>query len=205
MPLHQEWTPIPGSVAAIWKIEEEETFFSTSTKLDATHIRHPKRRTEHLAGRYLLQHLHADIPLQQIAKDIHGKPGLPGNERYFSVSHSFPYVAAIISVSEPVGIDIQVPHTNIRALAPKFLTEQERLLIGDTEAHIHLAWTAKEAAYKLQGLRGVDFKFHLPIQSFVATEHHVETLINCTLIPDHPISRNISLITSNFYLSIAHF
>lgn len=205
MPLLQEWSPLPNSLAAIWIIEEPESFFSEKNGVDATHIRHPKRRLEHLAGRFLLQQLNTDFPLHLIEKDQQGKPVLPGNECFFSVSHSYPYVTAIVSNHHAVGIDIQVPHPNIAALAAKFLDEDERRRLGQSDAHFNLAWTAKEAAYKLQGLRGVDFKRHLPILEFEEEVMTCRMRIKCMLLPGCDPATVISMKNSSYNYSIAFF
>src|ERR1043165_73267 len=104
MPLLREWESDPHSLAAIWKIEEPEDFFTAGTGL-MPDIKNEKRRMEHLAGRYLLRHVQEDFPLHHIAKDDQDKPRLPGNRYYFSISHSYPYVAVVVSETRECGID----------------------------------------------------------------------------------------------------
>lgn len=166
MPLYQEWEPNEHSLAAIWHIEEAEEFFGDKTRL-ISQIKHHKKRLEHLCGRYLLQHLREDFPLHHIAPDEHDKPRLPENRYYFSISHSYPYVAAVISDKEECGIDIQVWKENIEEIAYMFLSEREQRVCVDDARLFTLAWSAKEAVYKWNGRRGADFKEHLPIRSIV--------------------------------------
>lgn len=184
MSLYREWEPGDKALAAIWQIEEDEAFFQEKTGLD-TSIRHPRKRLEHLCGRWLLQRLREDFPLHHITPDEHDKPRLPENQFYFSISHSFPYVAAVISEHEECGIDIQVWRDRMDELARMFLSDAEQVLLRsmDQEAYqiqgnnhdasqadgrlLTLAWCAKEAAYKWNGRRGVDFIEHLPIQEIV--------------------------------------
>lgn len=170
MPLLKEWEPDPHSLAAIWKIDEEEAFFTAGTGVDATHINHPKRRLEHLAGRYLLQHLKEDFPLHHIAPDVHDKPRIPEDKYRFSISHSFPYVAAQISDTHECGIDIQTWHRGMEALQDKFLSPGEQEAFSGNTAYLHLAWCAKEAAYKWNGRRSIDFIEHMRITSFLPGE-----------------------------------
>ena len=45
----------------IWKIEETEDFFKNNVPLHRD-VTHPKKRLQHLAGRFLLQFLAPDFP-----------------------------------------------------------------------------------------------------------------------------------------------
>ncbi|HTN46759.1 MAG TPA: 4'-phosphopantetheinyl transferase superfamily protein [Flavipsychrobacter sp.] len=163
MPLYREWSSDPYSLAAIWEIAEPESFFLERTRVH-TDIKNPKKRLEHLAGRFLLKHLEEDFPLLNIHIDEHDKPRLPDNEYFFSISHSYPYVAVVVSPFVECGIDIQVWHPRMELLQHKFLSEKEQKLFTGDPQLLTLAWSAKEAAYKWQGRRGVDFIEHLPIQ-----------------------------------------
>jgi hypothetical protein len=68
------------------------------------------------------------------------------------------------------GIDIQVWHHNMERLQHKFLSATEQHYFHNDPQLLTLAWCAKEAAYKWQGRRGVDFIAHLPIQKFEHSE-----------------------------------
>jgi 4'-phosphopantetheinyl transferase EntD len=162
MPLYKEWNPGLHSLAAIWHITEPESFFLEKVQ-PASAIRNDKRRIEHLAGRYLLQHLRADFPLHDIVPDDQDKPVLPDASAHFSVSHSFPYAAAMIHSYHPVGIDLQCWHERILKIRNKFLSEAEQDYCRNDEQLTVLAWSAKEAAYKYHGRRGTDFIAHLPL------------------------------------------
>ena len=162
MPLYHEWSPREHALAAIWHISEPEAFFSSKTGLSPT-IKHPRKRIEHLCGRFLLRHLKEDFPLLHIAPDEHDKPRLPEDRYYFSISHSYPYVAAIISDREDCGIDIQTWKNGIEDIAHMYLSHDEIAMCGDAQL-LTLAWAAKEAAYKWWGRRGADFIRDLPIK-----------------------------------------
>ncbi len=165
MPLVKEWEPDAHSLAAIWQIAEPEDFFTAATGLESS-IKSSKRRIERLAGRYLLQFLKEDFPLHHIAPDEHDKPRIPQNQYYFSISHSYPYVAAMLSDRNECGLDIQTWHPRMEALQHKFLSADEQAFFKEDTHLITLAWSAKEAAYKWLGLRGIDFIEQLPIISF---------------------------------------
>ncbi len=163
MALLNQWNNDDGSTAAIWKIEEPESFFIQATGLVFPGIRNEKRRMERLAGRFLLKFLQEDFPLHHILPDAHDKPRIAGNKYFFSISHSWPYVAAVVSPDTEAGIDIQRWHPRMHTLQQKFLSPEEQLLAGNDDKIITLAWCAKEAAYKWQGNRKVDFIAQLPI------------------------------------------
>ncbi len=149
---------------AIWKIEETETFFCEQTGL-VSDKKHEQRRLEHLAGRFLLKHLYPDFPLDQVLISAGGKPYLPGNELFFSISHSFPYIAVAIDQHYETGIDIQIMQQKIVRLQHKFLSEREQQICANDLGRLTLAWAAKEAKFKQYGRGAVDFIQHMPINS----------------------------------------
>ncbi len=165
MPLYREWSSDQYSLAAIWEIAEPESFFIHRTGVYSD-IRSNKRRLEHLAGRFLLKYLKQDFPLLNIQPDEHDKPRIDNNQFYFSISHSYPYVAAVVSPYMECGIDIQIWHRRMETLQHKFLSGTEQRFFQNDPHLLTLAWCAKEAAYKWQGRRGVEFIDHLPIRYF---------------------------------------
>ncbi len=181
MPLYREWSSDKYSLAAIWKIEEPESFFIERTDMPAPDIKSDKRRIERLAGRFLLRYLKQDFPLLNIQPDEHDKPRIDNNHYYFSISHSWPYVAAVVSPYVECGIDIQCWHPRMESLQNKFLSEQEQIFFGNDPQLITLAWSAKEAAYKWQGRRGVEFIDHLIIEKYSENEYNHEFDIHLQL------------------------
>jgi len=165
MPLYKEWEIGDHGMAAIWKVEEDEAFFAEQTGMTSD-MKNERRRIEHLAGRFLLKQLEADFPLQEISKDEHDKPRIENNAFFFSISHSWPYIAAVIDPYEEAGIDIQTWHPRIEHIQNKFLSAEEQELFQNDPKLLTLAWSAKEAVYKWNGKRGVDFIEHLPIEVF---------------------------------------
>lgn len=182
MPLYREWASDPYSLAAIWKIEEPESFFVERTGLGQLDIKHEKRRMERLAGRFLLKHLKEDFPLLNIRPDEHDKPRIDDNQYYFSISHSWPYVAVVVSPYVECGIDIQTWHPKMEKLQNKFLSPEEQVFFRNDPKLITLAWSAKEAVYKWQGRRGVDFIEHLPVTKIEENGRDINIIIYCQLI-----------------------
>lgn len=203
MPLYKEWNPKLHSLAAIWHITEPEDFFAEQISVSGDHILHAKRRIEFLAGRFLLQYLNKDFPLHAILPDEHDKPQVPNQEFHFSISHSYPYVACILSSESSVGIDIQCWHKGILNLQHKFLSPREQGFCANDPQKITLAWSSKEAAYKFQGRRGVEFIEHLPIARWNEKGHLFNIEINLQLTEPHYLLSLNSFIFNDFALSVA--
>lgn len=147
---------------ALWEIQEEEVFFEERTGLIASG-KWKHRRLEFLATRYLLRLLDEKFPFEDVLVAEHGKPFLPSAyNAHFSITHSFPYVGAVIS-AVPIGIDVQTYQEKISYLQQKFLTTEEQSYFQNDIRQITLAWAAKEAVFKWSGLSGIDFRKHMPI------------------------------------------
>lgn len=203
MPLYKEWKSDAYSLSAIWKIEEPEHFFTERTGM-VSDIKNDKRRMERLAGRFLLKHLKEDFPLFNIHPDEHDKPRIENNLYYFSISHSWPYVAAMVSPDVEAGIDIQVWHPNIERIQHKFLTDAERLFTKNDFRLTTLAWCAKEAAYKWQGRRGIEFIDHLVLQQLKKNSADYALDIYCPLTTNKLTCNLTGFIDVDFALSVVN-
>ena len=120
---------------ALWKIEEEEAFFSQHVPLQRN-ITHPHKRLQHLAGRYLLKYLFPDFPITLIQIADTRKPYLKDEAYHFSISHCGDYAGVIVSKNRKVGIDIELLTTKIEKIAHKFVTDSEWAIIGNRELGI---------------------------------------------------------------------
>ncbi len=200
MPVLKEWTVGDHGLAAIWKVEEPESFFADQTGITSD-IKNERRRIEHLAGRYLLKHLESDFPLWNIQKDEHDKPRIDNNRFFFSISHSWPYIAAVIDPHNEAGIDIQTWHKKIEQIQHKFLSKDEQDIFRNDPKLITLAWCAKEAAYKWLGRRGTDFIEHLPIEYFEHNDQKSEITIFFKLSKIPQMISLINLISDDFACS----
>lgn len=154
---------------AVWKIEEtvEELLpllFFTDQK-DITDNLLEKKKLEIIATRHLLKHLveNEGITYSGISKDSHGKPHLLNTSGiHISISHAYPYAAAILDLSGSTGIDIEAPREQILRIRHKFLSEVELNLSNDID-HLTILWAAKECLYKIYGRKQLIFKQHLAI------------------------------------------
>lgn len=162
----------------IWKIEEAEDFFLQKVPLQQN-ITHPHKRLQHLAGRYLLQYLFPDFPYAEILIADTRKPYLPNEQYHFSISHCGNYAAAIVSSTNRVGIDIEIPSTKVARIAHKFLHQDEQQWIEQLIDNYQLSivnlqtilWSSKEAIFKWFSLGGVDFKEHMQLHNSIQKQN----------------------------------
>ena len=165
---------------AVWKIEEDEAFFLQHVPLQRD-ITHPHKRLQHLTGRYLLQYLFPDFPINLIKIADTRKPYLEDEAYHFSVSHCSQYAAAIVSKTQRVGVDIEVSTSKVEKIKHKFLHEEERQwatdngqpATGNNDALMHqrinlltLLWCCKEAVFKWWSYGDVDFSEMIRLQPF---------------------------------------
>jgi 4'-phosphopantetheinyl transferase len=117
-----------------------------------------------LLGRYL------NVRPRRLAftRDVHGKPGLAGNELHFNLSHSSALAMAGISARARVGVDVEQirPLPNLLALAKGVLAAREfdLLLAASPDQRTRAFftyWTRKEAVVKCSG-KGLS----IPLDSF---------------------------------------
>ncbi len=182
---------------AIWHIAEEKKFFLQKVPLQRE-ITHPHKQLQHLAGRYLLQHLYPDFPYHLIEIADTRKPFLPDEEYHFSISHCGDYAAVIVSKDDRVGIDIEIVTPKIERVKDKFLNEDELVAINKMQSTIGkneltdkpinlltLLWSCKEAIFKWYGSAEVDFKKDIHLKPF---DISAEGIINCEFVKDAKVS-----------------
>ncbi len=160
----------------IWKIEETEEFFKNNVPQHRD-VTHPRKRLQHLAGRFLLQFLVPAFPygLIQIAETR--KPFLSNEEYHFSISHCGDFAAAIVSKDSRVGIDVELMRPLAGELIPKFLSDAEKnMLYRETILEQStLFWSAKESVFKWYGAGSVDFREHIQLLK----QHEGTETIDC--------------------------
>ena len=162
---------------AVWKITEDISFFAEKTAI-ITNISHPQKRLQFMAGRYLLNLLAPSLDIHLLTLNNSGKPIDPLGNIHFSISHSLDFVAVYINTKMPVGIDIQYPEQKLEKLFPKFLSENDRIILSEMPMselnQICFGWSIKESLFKWYGEGQVDFKNNLHILNYkpLANNHH---------------------------------
>ncbi len=171
MPLFYQHTINEHTKLAVWHITEPEDFFLNKVTLK-NDVSHPHKRLQHLAGRFLLQLLEPQFPLDLISISDSKKPLLIDEAFHFSISHCGNYAATIVSNHALVGIDVELISPKIKKIHNKFLSEKEIKMVWDhcqREEDIlkilTLFWSAKESMVKWYGKGKVDFKKDMQIQN----------------------------------------
>jgi phosphopantetheinyl transferase len=166
---------------AVWRIDEGESFFRETVTVD-TGVKHPQKRLQHLAGRFLLRRLFPEFPVGDIRIADTRRPYLEDGSFQFSISHCGDFAAAVVSRELRVGIDVEEATPRIRRIIPKFLHPDERAwLESDPKTGYSpdaptddwrpfvvptLMWSVKESVFKWHGDGGVDFSDHIRIRPF---------------------------------------
>jgi phosphopantetheinyl transferase len=180
MPLVYQQNINESTKIGVWHITEPESFFLTRVAAPE-YIHHPKRRLQHLAGRYLLNFLNPEISPESIVSGQNQKPFINDHSLFFSIAHSEEYAAAIVCGKSEVGIDIQTFNPKLFKIKEKFITNEDiyalkPLMLNETVT-LTLGWSIKECVFKWYGLGGVDFNADIQIKS--AVQHEAVFQIQC--------------------------
>lgn len=162
---------------AIWRIEENPEDLIGRLQLDDREKQvlagfHKGKRTLHwLATRVLLRHMLDTPGYIDCPSDENGKPYLANFPQKISLTHSYEYVAVMMSERGEVGIDLEIIKPKILRIAKKFMKPDELFFLENLEQeskilHLYACWCAKEAVYKLQGNKGVSFREDMTVLPF---------------------------------------
>lgn len=169
MPVDQIFSASDG-VWGLWKIQEDETTLAAEVPLDRPppYVVNPLKRLEFFAGRVLIRKLldQWELPYHGLVKDSFGKPFLTNSSLQVSLSHSYPYVAAILHRHRNVGIDLEQPKSKLLRIAPRILSTHELSDAGDNVVKHCIYWCAKETLIKIYGKKDLIFSRNLLIDPF---------------------------------------
>lgn len=174
MPLHVIEKVSPDRLMAIYRIDEssQELLKHLSPDRDDRALletfSNDQKKKEWLAGRITLRSLARakNLEYNGVRKDATGKPYLRGHSVEISLSHSFPYVAAILDINSDVGIDLEQPKEKLLRVAPRFLSDRELNEAGNDLRKLCIMWCTKEAIYKLLNKKGLIFRENISIAPF---------------------------------------
>ena len=189
MPL-EKITETNDCIWGFWNITEDEKFFVEEFKIlekIPASLTHETKRLEFAAVRGLLKSLLAVWQLQYngMLKDVFGKPFLAGQSLHISLSHSFPYVAAVVHRANSVGIDLEQRKSKLLRIAPRVLNKRELADAGDDITKHCIYWCAKEALVKIHGKKDLTFAENLLLDPFnLAKEGHINGRILATNIDE---------------------
>lgn len=162
------------TILAVWKIEETEEQLMAGLQLKEheleviSSLNNGKRLLQWLSTRVLLRTMLDTNEYIDCRMDDHGKPYLPTLGYHISLSHSYDYAAVIVGKTRMVGVDIELIKHKIKSIKHKFLSDSElaQKQIGDNTNGLYVCWCAKEAIYKWNGRKGLEFKQDIHIKSF---------------------------------------
>lgn len=160
---------------ALWLITEDET--SLSSELNGVEnapegLKNSQKRLEWLAGRVATREVmrSLNIPFHGIAKDEFGKPFPKMSDLHLSLSHSFPYAAALLDKNSPVGIDLEQPKEKLLRIAERIHHADELRDLGTDLVKHCIYWCAKESMIKMHGRKDLIFAENMFIQPFQRKE-----------------------------------
>ncbi len=178
MPFKHTTTFEPNGELILWEVTENVRWFyermtlSKSLENDFRNIRADVIRRQWIASRFILQQLARTVVLE-VEKDSFGKPHLVNDHRFISLSHCDGYAAALASDAS-VGIDVERVSDRVQKVKNRFLNPSEMAITGESDAQLMLAWSAKEAVYKLYGQKELVFKEHMLITGLDTAEQQLE-------------------------------
>ncbi|HEY0743713.1 MAG TPA: 4'-phosphopantetheinyl transferase superfamily protein [Chryseosolibacter sp.] len=161
---------------ALWRLAEEEAHLRKlvpGIEPIPNHITNAQKRLEFIGARVLVAEL-----LKQWGHDFHGlikdefgKPYPKGYPYQISLSHSYPYVAAILQKDRPAGIDLEQPKPKLLRVAPRVLHAEELKDAGDDVIKHCIYWSAKESLVKIHGKKDLVFAENIRISPFSREKH----------------------------------
>lgn len=159
-----------------WRIEEDESSLIHSLPPNQESdsllpIKKPEKRLQWLAVRNLA----ANMGIGTIHKNELGAPILSSG--FCSVSHCGNLVAIAFNPTQPTGIDLELNDEQCYRLKSKFISPEEAEIIGEiTPSVARQIWSAKEAVYKWDGGKRLDFRMHLPVRAYSPQELSVSCI-----------------------------
>jgi 4'-phosphopantetheinyl transferase len=159
-----------------------------------------KREVEKQGAVYALRGL---LNTNDISTDYtpFGKPFVKGRPEHISVSHSHDMLAVTVNKNEPTGVDIELLRDKVLTVRHKFLNELETRTAGNDVLKLMTIWAAKEALYKVYGLKKVDFKSNLSVElksgNSISGTIHIGDLKKSYLLHSEKLGNYILVYTCN--------
>ena len=142
------------------KINIKSTYLTDNEKLYLKKITNENRKQEFLQIRALRNKSIGEIEIDYTES---GKPYLVNSKEYISISHSLNFIG-ILKAPFDVGLDIEEINERIIKIKNRFLNEKELKLFDSSIENLTIAWTLKEALFKLNTRNGIDFRKELLIE-----------------------------------------
>lgn len=163
----------PGrSRLGIWHITESEEELRALSSIpsdeleEISYIKSESLRKQKLAVRALLDKMFEEKVY--LSHHDNGKPYIENNATNISITHTEKYVAVLLNDNQEVGVDCESLDRDFSAVEKKALSEDEIEDLDDDKRNEQLAiyWCAKEAIFKLESQRNLDFAEQIEIEDF---------------------------------------
>jgi phosphopantetheinyl transferase len=191
MPLSYQLPISPTATVAVWHLTETSEELAAGLhrpELYAAKVAglkpESRRLREILAARRLLQAVAGEE--WAVAYDADGRPYDADGRAALSISHTEGHVAVLVDrACGRVGIDIERVGRRVARVAARFLMPSELALLQAAEAAfpqlsdmdsvpLHLAWSAKETAYKVLGTSYYDLQHKVTLTALDPTAQTLE-------------------------------
>lgn len=156
----------------IWELTESCDYllqhhtFTPAEIEQSLRIKNERRRREYLSVRLLIESMLKNKT--GICYNASGKPSLEGLPDCVTIAHSNELAAVLIS-EKNAGADVESLYRNTENIASRFLSEKELEQINNSsqqKLYRIIYWSAKEAAYKLASVEGLEFRENIAINHF---------------------------------------
>lgn len=128
------------------QFESYQNSFIPEEKAKIETIRHPEKKLEYAASRYLK---HQIFGSKNIRYDSSGSPYIEG-VGFISLSHCNTHIALAVCPDHLVGVDIEEIREKSVKTSRRFITEDEKLFFDQTDqVDMSTLWSLKECLYKL--------------------------------------------------------
>ncbi|TYP95376.1 Phosphopantetheinyl transferase [Fodinibius salinus] len=161
-----------------------------------------RRQREFVTSRLLLKKMaHQSLPVQddiQIRKDELGQPfAVCGDEQYFvSIAHTRQHVFCGITVSKPIGIDLEPVERKVPSKLSKRISHPNESQAINEIPTVQL-WTIKEAYIKL---RGEGLRMNMNEVCIQPSGAHFEAQLN-----NDKRAKICSFQSENNWVAVAHY
>ena len=142
------------------KININSTYLTDKEELYLKNLTNENRKQEFLQLREIKNKTIGKIEIQY---NNDGKPFLTDSGDYISISHSQNFIG-FLKAPFNVGLDIEEINERVLKIKQRFLNANEQLLFGPSVLNLTIAWTLKEALFKLNERKGIDFRKELLIE-----------------------------------------
>jgi len=119
-----------------------------------------KRKQEFLQARVIRDQI---VDGTEIIYNEDGKPFLKDNSQFISISHSENYIGMVCAPFN-IGMDIEEVNERIHKIKNRFLNEKEIESFAKDTLDLTITWTIKEALFKFNERKGIDFRKELLIK-----------------------------------------